>query len=82
MMKRSFNLERFRTIGLALIVLGIAIAVFGKVRTGSLSLAIGMGSYGYARYFILGMKRRIELFLPLLIAGALFVVSLTLPHAR
>jgi hypothetical protein len=81
-MKRTFNLERLRTIGLALIIAGSALALYGKVRTGSLGLAVGMGSYGYSRYFILGMKRRIELFLPLLIAGTLFVVSLTLPHAR
>ena len=81
-MKSSFNLNRLRTIGLALIIAGLALALFGKVRTGSLSLAIGMAGYGYSRYFILGMKRRIELFLPLLIAGTLFVVSLTLPHAR
>ena len=81
-MKRTFNLERLRTVGLALIIVGTAIALYGKVRTGSLGLAVGMASYGYSRYFILGMKRRIELFLPLLIAGTLFVVSLTLPHAR
>lgn len=81
-MKQTFNLGRLRTIGLALIILGVVLALFGKVRTGSLGLALGMAGYGYSRYFILGMKRRIELFLPLLIAGTLFVVSLTLPHAR
>jgi hypothetical protein len=80
-MKQVLNLEKLRSIGLALIVLGIAAALFGKVRSGSLLLALGTGSYAYSRYLILGMKRRIELFLPLLIAGALFIVSLTLPHA-
>ncbi len=80
-MKRVLNLQKLRDAGLALIVLGIVIALFGKVRSGSLVLAIGMGAYSYARYLILGMKRRIELFLPLLIAGTLFIVSLTLPHA-
>ena len=81
-MKRSLNLYRMRTIGLALIVSGVAISIFGIVRTGSLALSLGMASYAYSRYLIIGMKRRIELFLPLLIAGTLFVVSLTLPHAR
>jgi hypothetical protein len=81
-MNLDLNLNRLRSIGLALIVIGIAVALFGKVRTGSLLLAVGMGGFGYARYFIAGMKRRIELFLPLIIAGTLFVVSLTLPHAR
>jgi len=70
-MKRTVNLERLRAIGLALIIVGIALALLGKVRTGSLGLALGMSGYGYSRYFIMGMKRRIELFLPLLIAGTL-----------
>ncbi len=80
-MKNTFSLARLRNLGLALIILGIGISVFGKVRSGSLLLAIGMAAYAYSRYFMIGMKRRIELFLPLLIAGTLFVVSLTLPHA-
>ncbi len=80
-MKRVLNLEKLRTFGLALIIVGIAAALFGRVRSGSLLLAIGTGSYAYSRYHILGMKRRIELFLPLLIAGTLFIVSLALPHA-
>jgi len=79
--KKKLNLEQMRTIGLALIIFGVVIAIFGKVRTGSLLLAVGMGEYAYARYLIIGMKRRIELFVPLLIAVALFIVSLTLPHA-
>ena len=80
-MKNIFSFEKLRFAGLALIILGIVLALFGKVRSGSLVLAIGMGGYAYSRYLILGMKRRIELFLPLLIAGTLFIVSLTLPHA-
>jgi hypothetical protein len=79
-MKRAINFELLRTIGLALIISGGALALFGKVRSGSLLLAVGMGAYAYSRYFILKMKRRIELFLPLLIAGTLFIVSITLPH--
>ncbi len=80
-MKNIFTFEKLRFAGLALIILGIVLALFGKIRSGSLVLAIGMGGYAYSRYLILGMKRRIELFLPLLIAGTLFIVSLTLPHA-
>ncbi len=81
-MKQTFTLRKLHILGLALIIIGIVLSVFGKVRSGSLLLAIGMAGYAYTRYFIIGMKRRIELFLPLLIAGTLFVVSLTLPHAR
>jgi hypothetical protein len=80
-MKRTFDFGKMRNSGLALIIIGLGIALAGKVRTGSLLLSLGMGGYSYARYLIVGMKRRIELFLPLLIAGALLVVSLTLPHA-
>ncbi|MEI6038761.1 MAG: hypothetical protein WCQ52_03670 [Actinomycetes bacterium] len=80
-MKNIFSFEKLRFAGLALIILGIVLALFGKVRSGSLVLAIGMGGFAYSRYLILAMKRRIELFLPLLIAGTLFIVSLTLPHA-
>jgi hypothetical protein len=80
-MKRVLNLEKLRNFGLVLIIVGIIAALLGRVRSGSLLLAFGTGSYAYSRYLILGMKRRIELFLPLLIAGTLFVVSLALPHA-
>jgi len=80
-MKRPLNFEELRKVGLALIALGVIVALVGKVRTGSLLLSLGLGGFSYARYFIVGMKRRIELFLPLIIAGTLFVVSLTLPHA-
>jgi hypothetical protein len=80
-MKRVLNLEKLRNFGLALITVGIIAALLGRVRSGSFLLAIGTGSFAYSRYLILGMKRRIELFLPLLIAGTLFIVSLALPHA-
>jgi hypothetical protein len=80
-MKRAINFEQLRKVGVALIAFGVMAALFGKVRTGSLLLSLGLGGFSYARYFIVGMKRRIELFLPLIIAGTLFVVSLTLPHA-
>jgi uncharacterized membrane protein len=80
-MKKNFDLYQIRTISLFFIAIGIFISVVGKVRTGSLALALGMGGYSYSRYILSGMKRRIELFLPLLIAGVLFVVALTLPHA-
>lgn len=65
-----------------LIAIGIALALWGKVRTGSILLAVGLSAFTFFRYQIIGMKRRIELFLPLGIAGVLLVVALTLPHAR
>ena len=64
------------------IVCGIALALFGTVRSGAILLALGGGSFSYLKYQRIGMKRRIELFLPLAIACALLVVAVTLPHGR
>ncbi len=75
-LQKSFKLSTL------VIVVGVALAVFGKVRSGSILLALGLSAYTYLRYTILGMKRRIELFLPLGIAGVLLVVAFILPHAR
>ncbi len=75
-------MSRYRTLNLLFIFVGVAIAIVGKVRSGSILLAIGAAGYAYLRYLEAEKKRRIELFLPLLLALALFVVALTLPHAR
>ncbi len=75
-------MSKFRAFNLLCIAVGVAIAVVGKVRSGSILLAIGAGGYAYLRYLEADKKRRIELFLPLLLALALFIVALTLPHAR
>lgn len=75
-LQKSFKLSTL------VIVVGVVLAVFGKVRSGSILLALGLSAYTYLRYTILGMKRRIELFLPLGIAGVLLVVAFILPHAR
>ena len=69
-------------LALTAIAIGVALAIFGKVRTGSELLALGTAGYAYLRFREAEKKRRIELFLPLLLAAVLFVVSLTLPHAR
>lgn len=75
-LQKSFKLSTL------IVIVGVALAVFGKVRSGSILLALGLSAYTYLRYTILGMKRRIELFLPLGIAGVLLVVAFILPHAR
>ena len=74
-------MSKFRAVNLLLIAVGVAIAIVGKVRSGSVLLALGTAGYTYLRYLEAEKKRRIELFLPLLLALALFVVALTLPHA-
>ena len=75
-LRKSYNLSTL------LIIIGVALALFGKVRSGSILLALGLSAYTYLRYRLIGMMRRIELFLPLGIAGVLLIVALTLPHAR
>jgi len=63
-------------------VIGVALAILNRVRAGSVILALGTAGYSYLRYQRIGMKRRIELYLPLGFAAALIVVAVTLPHAR
>ena len=69
-------------LALLLIIVGVGDAIFGQVRTGSVLLAIGTAGFSFLRFREAEKKRRIELFLPLLLASLLFVVALTLPHAR
>jgi hypothetical protein len=65
-----------------MIVVGSFLAILDRVRAGSIILALGSGAFTYLKYKRVGMKRRIELFLPLAIACGLLVVAVTLPHAR
>ena len=78
----KFDLRRSYSTSTLFIIVGVVLAILGKVRSGSILLALGLSAYTYLRYRILGMKRRIELFLPLGIAGVLLVVAFILPHAR
>ncbi len=65
-----------------LVVAGVIAGVGGAVRSGSILIAVGAGIYTAVQYSRSESKRRIELILPLLIALLLFVVALTLPHAK
>mgnify|MGYP000735830380 CR=1 FL=1 len=81
-MRELIATQKGRVITLALVIAGVVSAIFGTVRSGSVLLALGTAGYAYLRYREAEKKRRIELFLPLLLAALLFVVALTLPHAR
>ena len=81
-MRELIATHKGRVITLTLVIAGVISAIFGAVRSGSLLLAVGTGGYAYLRYREATKKRRIELFLPLLLAALLFIVALTLPHAR
>ena len=74
--------SRAEEIASAIAIVGVVVALFGTVRTGAILLAVGGGAFSYLKYTRIGMKRRIELFLPLATACALLVVAITLPHGR
>jgi uncharacterized membrane protein YjjP (DUF1212 family) len=63
-------------------IAGTLAGVFGAVRSGALLLSVGTAVYVFDQYRRSKAKRRVELYLPLLISLVLFVVALTLPHAK
>ncbi len=66
----------------ALVVIGITFGIFSAVRTGSILVAAGGAVYTYLSYTTSATKRTIELLIPIAMTALLFVVSLTLPHAK
>jgi hypothetical protein len=77
--KQLPKLEQF---SILMVIIGTGLAIADRVRAGGVILALASGGYTYLKYKRVGMKRRIELFLPLGIACGLLVVAVTLPHAR
>jgi hypothetical protein len=62
----------------AAVLIGVALGAFGIVRGGSLFIAAGtLGIALKSRNF-----RRIEFYLPIVIAIALFVLAIALPRGR
>ena len=60
------------------VLIGVALGVSGLVRGGSLFIAVGTAGIALkSREF-----RRIEFYLPLVIATALFVLAIALPRGR
>jgi hypothetical protein len=70
----------------AAIALGLILGIFGVVRTGSILIAIGTAGVATINFLKqdlkAGKRRKIEFVLPLAVALLLFVVALTLPHAK
>ena len=64
------------------ITAGVATGIFGAVRSGAIIIAVGVAINTVARYMRSIKKRRVELIIPLGLAILLFVVALTLPHAK
>ncbi len=68
----------FRIGSYSLICLGVLMGSIGYVRTGSLLIAVGTLGHALAAR----NSRRIEFYLPVAIAVALFVLAIALPHGR
>ena len=65
-----------------LIAIGILLGIFNVVRSGALAIAAGTGIIVITKYLRSNRHRKIELILPIGMAILLFVVALTLPHAK
>lgn len=76
------RLRLVRGVGLALVLLGVALAISGLLRSGGAMVAVGTSAYSFTNYQIHQMKRRVELYLPQAIAIVLLIAAITLPHAR
>jgi hypothetical protein len=64
------------------VVTGAVLGIFNVVRTGALLIALGTSLLATIAYLRSNRHRKIELILPLGVALLLFVVALTLPHAK
>ena len=72
----------WRTLAIALVVIGVTIGIFSAVRTCSIVVSIGGALYAYISYTNSATKRTIELLVPMMFTILLFIVSFTLPHAK
>jgi hypothetical protein len=75
-------IERIRILAYVLIVIGIFLGIFDVVRTGALLVATGTAVIATTKYLRSNRHRKIDLILPVGMALLLFVVALTLPHAK
>ena len=69
-------------LSVALVVIGVTLGICSAVRSGSILVAVGGALYAYVSYTTSETKRTIELLVPIGVSLLLFVVSLTLPHAK
>jgi hypothetical protein len=75
-------IDRIRVLAFILVFLGVLFGIFDAVRTGALFLSIGTIVIATTKYLGSNRYRKIELILPVGMAALLFVVALTLPHAK
>ena len=75
-------IDRIRILAYVFIAVGILLGIFDVVRTGALLVAVGTAVIATTKYLRSNRHRKIELILPVGMALLLFVVALTLPHAK
>jgi hypothetical protein len=75
-------IDRIRILAYVFIIVGIFLGIFDVVRTGALLVAVGTVVIATTKYLRSNHHRKIELILPVGMALLLFVVALTLPHAK
>ena len=76
---RAITLLHLRVAGLTILI-GIAVGIFGAVRTGSILVAAGTGIVALAQWGkTAGRRRVIECYFPLALAATLFALALALP---
>ena len=75
-------IDRIRVLAFALVLLGVLFGIFDAVRTGALLLSVGTIVIATTKNLRSNRHRKIELILPVGMAALLFVVALTLPHAK
>jgi hypothetical protein len=62
------------------ILIGVALGIFGAVRSGSILIALGTGLVALAQWGkSSGRRRVIECYFPLTLAGVLFALALAIP---
>ncbi|MEJ0014244.1 MAG: hypothetical protein WDN07_01210 [Actinomycetota bacterium] len=72
----------WRIFAILLVVIGVTMGIFSAVRSCSILVAIGGAIYTYVAYTTSAKRRTIELLIPMGLSLLLFIVSLTLPHAK
>ena len=72
----------WRSLAITLVVIGVTLGIFSAVRTCSILVALGGAFYAYIAYTNSATRRTIELLIPTGVTLLLFIVSLTLPHAK
>ena len=75
-------IDRLRFSAYVIIVFGALLGIFGAVRTGAVLVAVATGVIAITKYLGSNRHRKIEVILPVGMAVLLFVVALTLPHAK